>query len=105
MFELDPILKPVFIVIVLTVLWVLESMRPMFSFGLKRVRHDLNNIALGIMNALLAGVMFSSLILAVTTWAMENGVGLLHYLEQQVVMLLIIIMGDQVLGFSLMISN
>ena len=83
MFELDPILKPVFIVAVLTVLWLFESIRPMFSLGLKRVRHDFNNIALGIMNAVLAGFIFSSLMFMVTTWAMENDVGLLHYLDLQ----------------------
>jgi len=81
MFELDPTLKPVFIVVVLTILWTFESIRPMFSFSIKRIRHDLNNIALGIINAVLAGLMFSSLVFTVTTWAMENGVGLLSYLN------------------------
>lgn len=81
MFEIDPLVKPLLVGSVLGVLWFLEAMCPMFNFKPGRLKHDASNIALGAMNAVLAGVLFTSLVLWVTSWAADHHVGLLNYLD------------------------
>ncbi|MBL4887332.1 MAG: sterol desaturase family protein [Flavobacteriaceae bacterium] len=81
MFEIDPLLKPILIAAVFGLLWVLESAYPMFRFKGGKLKHDSSNIALGIMNAVIAGFVFATLVLTVTTWAMEHQIGLLNWLE------------------------
>jgi len=81
MFELDPFLKPMAIMAVLAVLWTFESIRPMFVVKSGRLRHDVNNLAIGIINALLAGLVFSALMLTVTVWSADQQIGLLHQIE------------------------
>lgn len=80
MYEIDPLLKPILVATTLGVLWGLEAMRPMFHVKGGRLKHDISNIALGVMNAMLAGFVFASLVLGITTWAAENQVGLLNWL-------------------------
>lgn len=81
MFEIDPLFKPVLVGTVLGLLRFLEARHPMFRFKGRRLKHDASNIALGVMNAVLAGFLFASLILAVTSWAVDHQVGLLNYLH------------------------
>ncbi len=79
MFEIDPLLKPIIVGTVLAALWVFEALMPMFHFKGGRLKHDLSNIALGVMNAILGGVVFAGLVFTVTTWASAEQFGLLHW--------------------------
>ncbi|MBL4743761.1 MAG: sterol desaturase family protein [Cycloclasticus sp.] len=81
MFEIDPLLKPVIVGTVLALLWVMEALYPMFKFKGGRLKHDASNIAMGVLNAVLAGFIFAGLVLSVTIWASDNNVGLLNWLE------------------------
>ncbi|MBL4783674.1 MAG: sterol desaturase family protein [Porticoccaceae bacterium] len=81
MFEIDPLLKPILIAVVLGALWMLESAYPMFHFKRRKLNHDSSNIALGVMNAVIAGFLFATLVLAVTTWATEHQFGVLNWLD------------------------
>lgn len=81
MSEIDPLFKPTLIAVVLGLLWVLEAAYPMFSFKYGKLKHDMSNIALGIMNAVIAGFIFVTLVLMVTTWAMEHQFGVLNWLQ------------------------
>ncbi|ORU94145.1 MAG: Sterol desaturase [Cycloclasticus sp. symbiont of Bathymodiolus heckerae] len=81
MFEIDPMFKPILVAVVLATLWVIEAIAPMFRFKDGRLTHDTSNIALGVINAILAGLIFSGLVLGVTAWAAEQQFGLLHWLE------------------------
>jgi len=81
MFNIDPLLKPALIVTVLAVLWAFEAKQPMFHFKGRRIKHDASNIALGVMNAVIAGFLFASLVFAVTTWAAKNQFGVLNWLS------------------------
>ncbi|OUR81473.1 Sterol desaturase [Cycloclasticus sp. 46_120_T64] len=80
MLEIDPILKPILICVTLSLLWAAETIVPMFHLQKGRLKHDASNIALGVFNAVLAGALFASLLLAVTNWAAEQQFGLLHWL-------------------------
>jgi len=80
MFEIDPLLKPILVGVVLATLWALEAVWPMFKTKGSRLKHDVSNVLLGVMNAVLAGLVFVGLVLGVTTWAAEQQFGLLHWL-------------------------
>ncbi|PCH85577.1 MAG: Sterol desaturase [Piscirickettsiaceae bacterium] len=80
MFEIDPLLKPILVGSVLGLLWVLEAMYPMFRVKGGRLRHDVSNIALGVLNAIVAGLLFTGLALTLTSWAVEHQFGLLNWL-------------------------
>jgi sterol desaturase/sphingolipid hydroxylase (fatty acid hydroxylase superfamily) len=81
MFEIDPLVKPLLIALVLGALWSLETLYPMFQIKKSRLKHDLSNLALGVLNAVLAAFIFASLVLAVTNWSAEQKFGLLHWLD------------------------
>lgn len=80
MYEIDPLLKPILVATILAVLWALEAFYPMFHTAGRRLKHDISNIALGVMNAVLVGFVFAGLVLGITTWAVENQLGLLNRL-------------------------
>ncbi len=73
--------KPVAAAIALVVLWVLEAVVPMFPGRDRRLSHDGSNIALGLLNAAVAAVLFSTALLLVTERARQQGFGLLHWLD------------------------
>ncbi len=73
--------KPVVAAAVLALLWVLESIAPMFVGRGQRLRHDVANVTLGVFNAVLGAILFGAAILLVTEWARQQSFGLLHWLE------------------------
>ncbi len=66
--------------VVLGLLWMGESLAPMFEGRDRRAAHGAANLALGILNALLASFLLAGLILFVTEWARSRPFGLLHWL-------------------------
>ncbi|AGS38531.1 MAG: sterol desaturase/sphingolipid hydroxylase (fatty acid hydroxylase superfamily) [Cycloclasticus pugetii] len=83
MAEMDLAAKPVLVALVLATLVMLEMLAPMFRFydAVKpRLRHDAANILLGVLNAAIASVLFTGLVLSVTTWAVGHSFGLLNWL-------------------------
>jgi len=74
--------KPAIAAGVLVLLWVLEAFVPMFVERRRRVSHDAANIALGLLNAALAAVLFGAAMLLVTEWARQQPFGLLHWLPE-----------------------
>ncbi|MEW4983901.1 MAG: sterol desaturase family protein [Cycloclasticus sp.] len=80
MFEIDPLFKPILVGSIFGVLWSLEALYPMFHFRNKRLKHDMTNFTVGIINALLAGFIFGNLVFVITVWASENQLGLLSVL-------------------------
>jgi len=63
--------KPITAAAILVLLWVLESLAPMFANRDRRLSHDGSNLALGVINAVIAAALFSGAILAVTEWARQ----------------------------------
>ena len=83
MAEMDLAAKPVLVALVLATLVMLEMLAPMFRFydAVKpRLRHDAANILLGVLNAAIASILFTGLVLSVTTWAVGYSFGLLNWL-------------------------
>ncbi len=72
--------KPLAAAAILAVLWALEGLIPMFEGRRRRTRHGAANVALGLANAAVAGVVFAGATLAATAWARENSFGALHWL-------------------------
>lgn len=70
--------KAIVAAVALAVLWVVESLLPMFEGRSERPRHDLSNLALGLGNALLVAVLFAGATLYVTEWAARHGFGVLN---------------------------
>lgn len=74
-------------VIALVVLLAWETARPFFPFfaggrekWIHRGRHGAINLAIGIFNALLTGLIFSSAWFAATVWAAEHQLGVLRWI-------------------------
>ncbi len=61
----------------LAVLWVLEGIAPMYSGRKRRLTHNLNNLGMMALNAVLGALLFSALTVAVTRYRF----GLLHWLN------------------------
>jgi sterol desaturase/sphingolipid hydroxylase (fatty acid hydroxylase superfamily) len=76
----ESLLKPGLAAGVLALLWFLEGVLPMFEGAGSRLRHDLGNLALGLVNALVASLLFAGLTLGATEWARASRFGLLHQL-------------------------
>ena len=72
--------KPVAATVALALMWLIEGLIPMFEGRRERVRHDASNIALGILNALVASLLFAGATLVATEWARANSFGVLHWL-------------------------
>ena len=78
MFDINSVYKPLLIGAVLAILWALEAIFPMFQFKKGRLKHDVLNITLGVLNAMLVGFIFAGLLLSVTEWAAKAEIGLLN---------------------------
>jgi len=72
--------KPLIAAGVLAALWVLEGMAPMFLHRQGRLSHAMNNVGLGVLNALVTSVVFAGVLLAVCEAARNGGFGVLHWL-------------------------
>ena len=77
----DDLGKPLVAAVCLAILWSLEGLIPMVEGRDRRARHDLSNLALGIFNALVVSLIFATATLAVTVWAGERELGLLHRIQ------------------------
>lgn len=75
-----PLAKPLLAAGLLCVLWVLETLAPMYLDHRDRVRHDLRNLGLGLLNTLLVAVPFASAMVLATRWAEAHGFGLARWL-------------------------
>jgi sterol desaturase/sphingolipid hydroxylase (fatty acid hydroxylase superfamily) len=73
--------RPVLGVVLLALLWVWESCRPVFERGEGRLRHAAHNLALALLNAFLLGLLFAAATVFVAGWAQENRLGLLHQFD------------------------
>ncbi len=73
--------KPLMATGALVLLWIFESIAPMFSGRKRRVSHDVSNVALGLFNTVVASLLFAAAILFVTEWSRQHSFGLLHRLE------------------------
>jgi sterol desaturase/sphingolipid hydroxylase (fatty acid hydroxylase superfamily) len=76
--------KTIAAAVALALLWSGEAWAPHFEHfrgGLRdRLRHDARNFAFGIVNAVIAGLLFGGAAAAVAGWAEAEGVGLLRLL-------------------------
>lgn len=73
--------KTVVVAVALAVLWVLEGVAPMFLERRGRVSHTLNNLGLGVVNAIVVPLLFAAAILAVSEAARRAEFGLLHVIH------------------------
>ncbi len=73
--------KSVAAAVVLALLWMGESLAPMFEGRDRRATHGTANLALGVLNALLSSFLFAGSLLIVTEWARSRPFGLLHWIE------------------------
>ena len=70
--------KQVIAAIILAILWMGESVAPMFEARRRRLAHGAANLALGVLNGALVSTFFAGATLLVTEWARTHGVGLLN---------------------------
>ncbi len=73
--------RPVLGVVLLALLWVWESCRPVFERREGRLRHAAHNLALALLNAFLLGLLFAAATAFVAGWAQETRLGLLHQFD------------------------
>jgi sterol desaturase/sphingolipid hydroxylase (fatty acid hydroxylase superfamily) len=73
--------KPLLIVLILALLWVLETVIPVAHDRRNRWRHDAANLTMGVLNTLLVAVLLAGTLHVTTAWAQANQVGLLHWLH------------------------
>lgn len=73
-----PAAKPVLATVVLIALWTLEGIVPAFSGRHRRSGHAAHNLMLGLINGVVAAVLFGTALLAVTEWARHESFGLLQ---------------------------
>lgn len=71
--------KPVLATVVLILFWAIESVLPAFFGRTRRISHAAANLALGLLNAVVAAALFGAAMLAVTEWARQQPVGFLHW--------------------------
>ncbi len=72
--------KPLAATVLLVVLWVLESIAPMYMERRERVQHGLRNLAWALVNTLVVALPFASLMLLVTQWSAQQGFGVGHWM-------------------------
>lgn len=68
-------------ILVLTLLFCLEGLFPLFAGRKDRFRHALPNLAMGILNGFVASLLFSSAVLGVIRWAEINHFGILRWCD------------------------
>src|SRR6187455_2343821 len=69
--------RPLLGAAMLALLWSIESVAPMFAGRRRRLSHNVANLALGGINALIASG-FAFAVLGVTEWARDRSFGLLN---------------------------
>lgn len=74
------IAKPLAATSLLILLWVAESVAPMYLERKKRFQHGGRNLTLGLLNTLMIALPFASLMLLVTQWAENQTLGIGHWL-------------------------
>lgn len=72
--------KPLAATLLLALLWVAESVAPMYLGRQNRLAHGGRNLAMGLLNTLLIAIPFASLLLLVTEWAQHQAFGLAHWM-------------------------
>ena len=65
-------------VIGLIIIWTLETWWPFILERRGRLRHALRNLTLGVLNALVMGIILAPLVFAITAWAERSNFGLLR---------------------------
>jgi sterol desaturase/sphingolipid hydroxylase (fatty acid hydroxylase superfamily) len=73
---------PVAAAIALAALFVVEGLVPIFEHRTRRLRDAIPNLAMGLINGVFVGGLFSGAILLTTELARANGFGVLHWLER-----------------------
>jgi sterol desaturase/sphingolipid hydroxylase (fatty acid hydroxylase superfamily) len=70
--------KPAMATLALVLLWTAETVVPMVAGRPRRLSHSAANLALGLLNTLVAAALFGAALLVVTEWARRESFGLLH---------------------------
>jgi sterol desaturase/sphingolipid hydroxylase (fatty acid hydroxylase superfamily) len=73
---------PVVAAVALGALYAIEGIIPIFEHRARRLRDALPNLAMGLLNGVLVGGLFSGAILLTTELARANGFGILHWIER-----------------------
>lgn len=73
-------IKRVIPIVLLTVFWCWETWRPFFGQPQGRWRHGVRNLALALVNTVLVGLSFSTVITLVAEWTYQEQFGLLPWL-------------------------
>lgn len=76
-----PLTRPALAALALALLWIGESLAPMFLGRTRRAAHAIRNLALAALNASLLALVFAGATLGVSEWAKDSGVGLLRLVE------------------------
>jgi sterol desaturase/sphingolipid hydroxylase (fatty acid hydroxylase superfamily) len=79
--EYMPRVKLLAAVFLLTLFWCWETWRPFFGHRDGRLRHAGRNLAIAILNAVVLGLLFSSVTVIVAGWTETNRYGLLNMLD------------------------
>jgi sterol desaturase/sphingolipid hydroxylase (fatty acid hydroxylase superfamily) len=77
-------LKPIVIIIALTITFGLEGNFPLFKDRHNRIRHAFPNIAIAVLNGLILHFFFIALIVRETNWIRENSFGFVHMFDMPV---------------------
>lgn len=72
--------KPLLATMVLVVLWTIESFLPMYTGRTGRWKHDLRNLAMGLLNVVVIALPLAGALWWVTQWATTHGFGLSRWL-------------------------
>ncbi len=68
-------------VIVLALLWTLETVIPFLQNRQQRLKHSMRNIAIGVFNTIILAILFGPILLNLTEWTEINNLGLLHLVD------------------------
>jgi len=76
-----PLARPALAALALALLWIGESLAPMFLGRARRAAHAIRNLALAALNASILALVFAGATLGVSQWAKDSGVGLLRLID------------------------
>ncbi len=68
-------------VIVLALLWTLETVIPFLQNRRQRLKHSMRNIAIGVFNTIILAILFAPVLVNLTAWTEINNLGLLHLVD------------------------
>lgn len=83
MLTIPPYYKPSIIIVALVVIWTLETAIPMMLSRRNRVGHNLKNILLATINALIGSALFLLLLKHAIDWTQNHNFGLINWLNLQ----------------------